>query len=232
MSSDDPAGGNGSGTLATTPGTDAGAKPAAVDAAVEADVDAGTPEADAGAADATEVAEEDAAPDAAAVALADAGTEPKEPDAGPVAASATGPNEDGKCRVSFSASPKRTAIYLGRKRIGYTPLEADVECKKNKYAFHRERYDSAYKTFDARKTTEVKVRLRPSRYYVKVSSQPSGATVRVNGRRVGKTPTRARVRPGSKVSVKISKKGYRTWSGTVRAKKRTTSVRPRLRRKR
>ncbi len=67
----------------------------------------------------------------------------------------------------------------------------------------------------ASKVDKVLNAVLPDRASLLIDSTPDGAEVRINGELVGTTPFAGTNRFGSAPKVRISKAGYRTWTGTV-----------------
>jgi hypothetical protein len=68
---------------------------------------------------------------------------------------------------------------------------------------------------------------RPARLTITVRSTPSGATVLLNQRRVGRTPVTLTVAPG-RHTITVSRPGYRSITRTITVRSRPATIRVRL----
>lgn len=137
----------------------------------------------------------------------------------------------GACVVSVNGSPRRAKVFAGGRSLGTTPLRAEVECGQVSLRIqHGRGYRSQTRTVVARaaEPTEVSFRLERVLTNLRILSAPAGATVRVQGRKVGKTPLKVRVPAfaSSKISVELS--GYKKWSRRVRAGAKAETIKAML----
>ena len=126
--------------------------------------------------------------------------------------------EPSRCVVSVSGSPRRARVFAGKRSLGTTPLRAEVKCGEVTLRISGAGHKPETKTVVARADgpTEVSFDLERMMTSLRVMSAPPGATVRLRGRAVGKTPLTIPVPAfaSSKVSVELD--GYKKWSRNVR----------------
>jgi hypothetical protein len=77
---------------------------------------------------------------------------------------------------------------------------------------------------------KVRVALAKQSFLVKVSSKPEGATIMLNGKPLGVTPTTVKVPAFESSTLMIAKAGYETEAEKIAPKASDTSVRVQLRR--
>jgi hypothetical protein len=141
------------------------------------------------------------------------------------------PKASGACAITFTSTPSGATVSVGRKKLGKTPLTTELPCKRTSATFSRPRYQDEVKAFTPKKgTSKVSVRLDRPSFTVKITSQPSGATVAVGGKKIGKTPVVAKVPGFQATTIKVSKPGYQAKSTKVTAKKNGTTLKVSLRR--
>jgi PEGA domain len=114
-------------------------------------------------------------------------------------ASATGPAAEGPaaasgCQLRISASANPATIEIDGVARGETPALVDVPCRPVHVELRRARYAAAERTVEPGPgVTEVELRLSRPVVAVRILSRPAGATVRLNGKDLGKTPLTAQV---------------------------------------
>jgi hypothetical protein len=143
--------------------------------------------------------------------------------------------------LSVSTDPPGAAVYLDGEALGRTPLEAvPVEGGGGRLRIERVGYalvDTTV-TFDKGQPFALDiplVALAPGEAPVsvlEVASSPSGATVSINGERVGETPYTHRDSTGRPLAVRVERVGYRPWirRGVLLEPEETTSLQADLQR--
>jgi len=123
--------------------------------------------------------------------------------------------------IVVRSTPPGASVFLDDKKVrGSTPVEIpDISADDaHKITVKKKGYRSAVQTvtLEPGERKEVQVALKPLFGEIRVSSEPPGAKVYLNGKDMAlKTPTRlSRLSPG-KYKVKLKKKGYKAWEGEV-----------------
>jgi hypothetical protein len=166
--------------------------------------------------DNTEPSEEPEAPSARAVAP----TAPTPSDDNPALASTT-------CVVDVSSTPSGAEIVLDGNVVGTTPTALTLPCGVDaKLTFKKSRYLAQTRTVtpNPQGTRPVKVGLARATYSVKVSSSPVGATITLDGKVIGVTPTTVKLPAFETSTLKISKPGYAVDTRKVTPKANNLSV--------
>src|SRR5262249_58269276 len=103
--------------------------------------------------------------------------------------------EAAKCVVDVSTPPDDAEIVIGDRSAGRTPFKLELPCNAEaKLLVRKHGYFGVTRAVTP--TTdpmELKVELPRAVYQLKVSSTPAGATVTVNGKSGGVTPTTVKV---------------------------------------
>jgi hypothetical protein len=122
------------------------------------------------------------------------------------------------CELSVSGSPRRAKVFVGERSLGTTPLRAEVECGEVKLRIVGAGHKAKTQTVVARadQPTEISFRLERVMTRLRILSAPPGATVRMRGRRVGKTPLAVSVPAFATSTVSVELDGYKKWSRRVR----------------
>jgi hypothetical protein len=110
--------------------------------------------------------------------------------------------EDAEIRINgrIVTSSDGTAFYLGEIPVG---SERAIEVSRKGYRT----FESRIKASKAGEQVKVHAKLEPSDYWVKVQSNPSGATVSANGSRLGRTPVELHL-PGNAGELTLTKRCY------------------------
>jgi hypothetical protein len=149
-------------------------------------------------------------------------------------AAASGSGDGGDtCEVSLASNPEGAAVFLDDRELGETPLDTAVPCGTATFTFRHPRYrrETQRAELVAGTKPEVSVQLRRPEFSIKVVSSPPRATVLVDGKEVGKTPTTIQLTGFSKTRLQISKSGYRSYRKTLYPK-RDDTLRAKLTRRR
>ncbi len=148
----------------------------------------------------------------------DAGTASETPDA----TEAGTPLADASaCEIELITEPDGALVAVGRRRLGKTPYVGELPCDADSVKIAHPRYANL-----SREITPVpgerialQVKLERPTFKLRVVSSPKGAAVYVGGRRAGTTPVTTHVTGFERTTVKVSKRGYKTYSRQVYPKK-------------
>ncbi len=113
------------------------------------------------------------------------------------------------------------------KPLGLAPLHgAQVPCGPATVRFDRVRYDSLERqvTAVAGETLRLDIVLSRPAGQLELVTTPPGATVTVNGRAAGRSPSRAAVKAFETVRVTATLPGHKPWSKTVYVRGRQFKV--------
>ncbi len=131
------------------------------------------------------------------------------------------------CTVAFTSSPDAAEVVLGGEVLGTTPFTHTGSCAAYKVTFRRARYQSLTRDVAAGATT-LDVRLERPSFRVKVTSRPSGATVKVGGVELGKTPVTIALPGFETSSIELTRSGHAPATQRVYAGKAGQKVDVRL----
>jgi hypothetical protein len=138
---------------------------------------------------------------------------------------------DGPCRIAVASTPAGAMIHLDGTELAPSPATIATTCGKHKIDFKHRRYKQLTKlvaTTEAAPAT-VEVTLQRPTHNVTFTSQPAGATVFIDGRRAGTTPTSVSILGFSNLKVEIKKTGYAPVSTRLYSKVPQDSFATRLR---
>lgn len=173
-----------------------------------------------------------ATPDAAAIApppAIDAAVEQAVPSNPPVDAGTA----LASCSIDVVTSPA-AEIVIDRNVVGTAPQRIELPCGSEvKVTLRKNRYLSVTKSITP---TEAGAKLRATltrqMFAVKVSSQPAGAAVSVNGKAQGVTPTTIKVPAFETSTITLTKDGYAPFSQRLAAKQNNQALQAQLTRRR
>ncbi len=153
-------------------------------------------------------------------------TDTKTPDTDTAAA-----NTD-ECTLKVATRPAGATLTMGGKRIGTTPYSGTANCGSATLVVTRPRYQKVFRRvrLQAGKESALNLRLQRPIHRLLVTSSPRGASVYVGGRRVGKAPVYTNVPGFERMSIVVTRRGYKRWSKRVYINKKRHTVRARLRR--
>ena len=154
--------------------------------------------------------------------------EPDEPPAGdgpPLVGS-------GPCRVVVLTTPAGSTIKLDGNSVGPSPLTIATSCERHKLDVSHARYQaiSRFVSLAAGKPQNLEVTLSRPTHVVTVTSQPSGATIFLDGRRAGTTPMKLSVLGFVTVKLDFKKTGYQPTGTKLYSKRANDKVAVQLRR--
>ncbi len=156
-------------------------------------------------------------------ATAPTATAPAAPAAAAPAARAAAP----ACYADIASQPSGAEIVVGASKIlGTTPQKLALPCgAKVELTIRKSRLVSATRTITpSSELTRVRVTLGKPTVQVKVSSTPPGATITLNGRSLGVTPTTVKVPAFEASMLSITKDGYVPGTEKVSPKASGSSV--------
>ncbi len=155
----------------------------------------------------------------------DESDEPPSSDGAPVVGS-------GPCKVVVHTTPAASKIKLDGARIGPSPLTIAAPCGKHQLEISHPRYAAQSKlvTLTENEPATVDVTLSRPTHNVTLTSNPAGATVFINGRSAGTTPTKVNVLGFVTLKLDFKKTGYQPVSTKLYSKAARDKVSVRLKR--
>ena len=116
----------------------------------------------------------------------------------------------GPCNVVVATTPAGSMVALDDKTVGPSPLTVGTSCEKHKFDISHARYQSVTKlvTLAEGKQEQVEVTLSRPTHVVTVTSNPSGATIFIDGRSAGTTPMKLSVLGFTTLKLEFKKTGY------------------------
>jgi hypothetical protein len=139
-----------------------------------------------------------------------------------------------KCYIDLTSAPDDAEIVLDQDRVaGRTPLKLELPCdRESKIVVRKHGYVATTKSVTASAAAQpVSVALLRAVYQVKVSSSPAGATITVNGKSAGVTPTIVKVTPFEPTTIVMTKDGFSTETEKLTPKTNNQTVHITLKRK-
>lgn len=117
-----------------------------------------------------------------------------------------------EAQLQVRSQPSGAEVYLDGQRQGTTPLRLDARPGRRDLEIRRSGYDSYHETLQLRpgESHRIEASLQRSRRtgFVRFESSPSGAEVRIDGRRIGTTPIGERELDAGQYQVTFSRSGY------------------------
>jgi PEGA domain-containing protein len=156
-----------------------------------------------------------APPDAAAPVKPPAGSDdetvPPPPGSGPPAVG------KGPCRVVVEATPAGSTVQVDGKPVGPSPIAIDGPCQKTQIEVVHARYVTAQKIVEpvAGTPEKVDVTLERPTHAVMVVTTPPGATISLDGRRAGVSPTVVQVIGFQAMRLTADKPGFTSKTVTL-----------------
>lgn len=116
----------------------------------------------------------------------------------------------GPCKVVVATTPAGSIVMLDDKAVGPSPITVAASCDKHKLDISHPRYQSTTKlvTLAQGKDESLDVTLMRPTHTVTVNSTPSGATIYIDGRSAGTTPTKMSVLGFTTLKLEFKKTGY------------------------
>lgn len=153
---------------------------------------------------------------------------PVPPSVEPTAAAALAPTVEPsaaaaptRCRLAITTNADRVAIYVDGRLRGQAPATVDVPCH-GELALRHPRYQEQVRTLALAGDDALHVVLARPRAQLRIVTRPTGATVKLGGRVVGRTPLTAPVDGFERASVTLSAPGYATETRAAYVKGGTT----------
>ena len=115
----------------------------------------------------------------------------------------------GPCSVVVNTTPAGSIVEIDGTKLGPSPITVAATCDKHTLAISHARYQRQTKeiTLTEGKAESVEVTLQRPTHIVTVTSNPSGATILIDGRRAGTTPTKMSVLGFVTVKLEFKKTG-------------------------
>lgn len=139
-----------------------------------------------------------------------------------------------ECFADVTSAPAGAEIVHGKKVLGTTPAKVTLPCGVEvKLTIRKARLTPVTRPVTPTEDgAKVKVVLVKVLFSVKVSSQPAGAKITVNGKPMGITPTTVRVNAFEPATIVLSKDGYVTDTLKVTPKQNNQALQTTLKKKR
>jgi hypothetical protein len=136
----------------------------------------------------------------------------------------------GPCSVVVNTTPAGSTVIIDGTRLGPSPVTVAASCDKHRLDIKHPRYQATSKLVSLTdgKTEEVEVTLQRPTHSVLVTSNPPGATIFIDGRRAGTTPTRLSVLGFVQVKLEFKKTGFQPAKAKLYSKVAHDSVAVRL----
>ncbi|HUS28264.1 MAG TPA: PEGA domain-containing protein [Kofleriaceae bacterium] len=137
---------------------------------------------------------------------------------------------DGPCKLTVATTPAGSMIALDGKELAPSPLTIATSCEKHKIGIAHARYQSATKMITLVEGTPgaIDVSLNRPTHAVSITSLPQGATIFIDGRRAGTTPTVVNVVGFQRLKIEVKKTGFVAQSVSLYSKLAQDKVSVRL----
>jgi hypothetical protein len=132
----------------------------------------------------------------------------------------------GPCRIAVASTPAGSMVSVDGNSMGPSPITIATACGKRKIAVEHARYLTATRFASLAEGTpgSLDVTLMRPTHAVSITSQPSGATVFIDGRRAGTTPTVINVMGFQNLDLEVKKAGFQTTVTKLYSKKAQDKV--------
>lgn len=130
------------------------------------------------------------------------------------------------CSVTITSVPAGAEIHIGGEAKGAAPVTVTLPCGVGtKVTVKKARYQTSTREVTPKPNGKpIKIALARSTFTVKVSSSPPGASVKLNGKTLGMTPTTVKVPAFESSTLRIAKDGYAPETAKVTPKNNASSV--------
>jgi len=121
--------------------------------------------------------------------------------------------------VTVTSEPAGATVVADGEEQGATPLAFDLRSGRHALEIRKAGFKTWRETVDVEPATPLEIPavvMRPSDGTLVVKSDPSGATVLVDGQFRGRSPVRLELDPGRNYRIEVSQAGYKTASGSLR----------------
>jgi hypothetical protein len=127
---------------------------------------------------------------------------------------------DGPCKLTVATTPAGSKISLDNKELAPSPITIATTCEKHRIEIAHARYQTAIKTVTLEEASPgtLEVSLNRPTHAVSFTSTPPGATIFVDGRRAGTTPTVVNVVGFQRLKIELKKTGYQPQSVSLYSK--------------
>jgi hypothetical protein len=126
---------------------------------------------------------------------------------------------DGPCKLEVATTPAGSMISLDGKVLAPSPLTVATTCDKHKLDIAHQRYMTSTKLVSLTKPEDkIDVTLGRPTHTVSITSQPSGATIFIDGHRAGTTPTTLSVLGFQQLKLEVKKTGYQPQTTKIYSK--------------
>lgn len=142
--------------------------------------------------------------------------------------------EKQECFADVTTTPPGADIVLGKNVIGTSPAKVTLPCgEEAKLTIRKLRFANVVRVVTpTEEGAELKVALQKLMFSIKLSSQPAGASVSLNGAQVAVTPSTMRLPAFEVATLVFTKDGFREETSRVTPKQNNQAVHVQLKRKR
>jgi len=143
------------------------------------------------------------------------------------------PSIAGDCAVEVASTPNGAEIYDAKGfRLGTAPQKVAVPCERTKLVLKKATYADTVRVVTPTKAgVKLKVAMAHAPMMVKVSSVPTGASVTVNGKPLGVTPTTIALPMLETSTLVFGKEGFASASAQVTPRQPNQAVQVQLKRR-
>jgi len=116
----------------------------------------------------------------------------------------------GPCKIAVSSTPAGSIITVDGEQAGPSPITIGGPCRPRKIDIAHPRYQSVTRTVTGTPgTAPLEVTLARPTHDLYVETQPSGATISIDGHRAGTSPTIVKIMGFTTLTVTIEKPGFK-----------------------
>jgi hypothetical protein len=135
-----------------------------------------------------------------------------DPPGGPSVAGGPPTFGSGPCRISITANLAGAAVKVDGQSVGVSPMTLDGPCQARRVELSHPRYVTITRVVTPAldKPESLEITLTRPMHRLNVASTPPGATIFIDGRRVGTSPATVQVPGFTIVRITIDKAGYKT----------------------
>jgi hypothetical protein len=123
------------------------------------------------------------------------------------------PAAGGTCNVQLTSVPPGADVYLDKQKLGTTPAKLELPCgAETKVSLRKAKFANTVRAFTPQtgKPNKFIYKLIRNTFSVKITSTPSGATIKAGGKTVGVTPTTIKLPAFESSSITLIKAGFST----------------------
>ncbi|HEY0251747.1 MAG TPA: PEGA domain-containing protein, partial [Kofleriaceae bacterium] len=134
------------------------------------------------------------------------------------------PPEKTTCKVEVSSVPPGAELSIDNNVVGTAPATLDLPCNaRAEITAKKAKWGQAVRAVTPTADMKLAIKIAAPQFALKVTSTPSGATVTINGKASGITPTTVKV-PFGGASITVAKDGYTPDTQKVAPKTNNTSL--------